>query len=230
VNLNFYRGVSSFNIFNQISLTLNFLFFGLYKGDFLQNIKSYSNILFCKKVNKINLFFNNLVYYETLYINLFKIKTYFKLKLKLKPLLNNNILKLISPTLVYTISVLLITWVILYIVIIIFYNYNLLLPNFINLNLVNLTILFFIISNSGNILDKGFTDFLVILNKINYNNLEYSYGSLNFQEKYFLKYENTYFLDKKCGDDWVSNYYLPGEYLFKNRFIEGYNNNLNKIN
>jgi len=55
-------------------------------------------------------------------------------------------------------------------------------------------------SNYGNIFEKNLIDFLIILNKINYNNLEGSYGSLNFQEKYFLKYENTYFQDKKCGE------------------------------
>jgi hypothetical protein len=229
-NLNFSKVTNSFNLFNQVLLTINFLFFGLYKRNFLQNIKSYNNILFTKKINKLNFFFNSFCYYETLFISLFKVKTHFQSTVKLKLSLNNNIFKLILQIITYATSIILITFFILYAIIIIFYNYSLFLPNFINFNLVNLTILFFIILNSNSIVDKGFIDFLVLLNKVNYNNLESSYGSLNFQEKYFLKYENTYFMDKKCSDDWVFNYYLPGEYFFKSRFINGFDNGLNKIN
>jgi hypothetical protein len=49
------------------------------------------------------------------------------------------------------------------------------------------------------------------------NNVNSSQSLLKIQEKYFLKYENTYFLDKKCSEAWLNNYYIPGTLFFKNR-------------
>jgi len=48
---------------------------------------------------------------------------------------------------------------------------------------------------------------------------------LKYQEKYFSKYEGTYFTDKKCSENWVNDYYLQGEVVFKSNLIENFFNN-----
>jgi hypothetical protein len=87
-----------------------------------------------------------------------------------------------------------------YLLVIIFYKYNLLLPNFLNFNLIGFTIFIFSIVVPNNLLEGLLIDFIILLNKINYNNLEYTQNLLKFQEKYFSKFEGTYFQDKKCGE------------------------------
>jgi hypothetical protein len=113
-------------------------------------------------------------------------------------------------------------FIVTYLLILIFYKYNLILPNFINFNLINLTTLIFSITTSGIILEKNLIEFLINLNRVNYNNINFNQNELKFQEKYFSKYEGTYFSDKKCSESWVLNYYIPSEYLFKGNKIENF--------
>jgi hypothetical protein len=66
--------------------------------------------------------------------------------------------------------------------------------------LVNITILLFSCINSGVALENLLSNFVILVAKVNYNNLDLIKTNLTVQEKYFSKYENTYFTDKKCGD------------------------------
>jgi len=89
----------------------------------------------------------------------------------------------------------------LYTIIIISYKYNFMLPGFVTFSLINLTVLIFSLVNSGTDLETLLNNFIFSVAKVNYNNLDSIKTNLSYQEKYFSKYENTYFTDKKCGED-----------------------------
>lgn len=118
----------------------------------------------------------------------------------------------------------------LYVLILFFYRFDVILPGFINFNLINVTFLLFSITNANLISSKDFIDFLSLVMRANYNNLSESRSSLNVQQKYFLKHESTYFLDKKCSESWVDGFYLPSEEFFYAKSFGGANDLRKSIN
>jgi hypothetical protein len=89
----------------------------------------------------------------------------------------------------------------LYLFNVVFYRSGLPIPEIFNFNLVGLTAFIFSLISSEVFLEKTAIKFLMVYMGGYYNSIESSTKSLKFQEKYFLKYENTYFLDKKCGEE-----------------------------
>jgi len=114
---------------------------------------------------------------------------------------NSAVLNKLVKVLINLVLFVMLVFIVFYLLVIIFYKYSLVIPNFINFNLINLTILLFSVTSSNTILDKNLIEFLIFLNKINMNGSESDQYFLKIQEKYFLKYENTYFLDKKCSEN-----------------------------
>lgn len=116
----------------------------------------------------------------------------------------------------------LVIFVLLYLLIIISYKCESILPNSLTLTLTNLTVILFSLYNSTTFMETSLVSFASSLVRSNYNNLETGTSPLKIQEKYFSKYENTYFTDKKCSDAWVNEYYLKGGYLFNGSRIEDF--------
>jgi hypothetical protein len=92
-------------------------------------------------------------------------------------------------------------FLLLYFLILIFYKLGMVIPRFINFDLIGLTLLLFSITNSHLLLSKEFVDFILMVSKAEYNSLNEPGHPLYFQQKYFLKHESTYFLDKKCSEN-----------------------------
>lgn len=89
----------------------------------------------------------------------------------------------------------------LYFLILVFYKFGIVIPDPINLNLIGLTLLLFSITNSHLISNREFIDFILMVSRVEYNNLNEPKSPLDFQQKYFLKHESTYFTDKKCSEN-----------------------------
>ena len=81
------------------------------------------------------------------------------------------------------------------------YNCEFVLPNFLSFSVISMTAFLFSFSTSGAALEGSLNNLLTSIVRINYNNLELTNSQLKIQETYFSKYENTYFMDKKCGED-----------------------------
>jgi hypothetical protein len=94
----------------------------------------------------------------------------------------------------------LVIFVFLYLLIIISYKCESILPNSLTLTLTNLTVILFSLYNSTTFMETSLVSFASSLVRSNYNNLETGTSPLKIQEKYFSKYENTYFTDKICSD------------------------------
>jgi hypothetical protein len=90
--------------------------------------------------------------------------------------------------------------VVLYILILISYKCEFILPSVLTLTITNVTVLLFSFYNSNLAIETSLLNFASSLIKVNYNNLEVGSTPLKVQEKYFSKYESTYFTDKKCSD------------------------------
>jgi hypothetical protein len=106
------------------------------------------------------------------------------------------ILRLFLTFILVVLSVILLS----YLLVLVFYRFDIVLPNILNFNLISTTVVLFSLTNSNLIGSKSFTDLLSIITKVNYNNIEESQGYADLQKKYFLKHESTYFLDKKCSE------------------------------
>jgi len=117
-------------------------------------------------------------------------------------------------------------FIVLYFSIIFSYKANTILPNFLSFTVTNMTIFFFSFVTSSTFLETQLIPLILSIIRVNYNNLEANTLILKFQEKYFSKLENTYFTDKKCNEAWVTDYYVPSDYLFKGRASENFYNNL----
>jgi len=91
-------------------------------------------------------------------------------------------------------------FVLLYLLTVISYRCESILPNSLILTVTNITVILFSLYNSTTFMETSLVNFVSSLVRSNYNNLEVGTSSLKVQEKYFSKYENTYFTDKKCSD------------------------------
>jgi hypothetical protein len=74
-----------------------------------------------------------------------------------------------------------------YFLVLVFYRFDLVLPNVLNFNLIGTTIMLFSLTNSNLIGSKSFTDLISVITKVNYNNVEESGGYTDLQKKIFLK-------------------------------------------
>jgi len=200
VKINFINPNPYFYVLNQLHLKIKFIFFGLFWESFLQNFKNLKVSLSFKNLNKINSFFLVFPQYESFFVSIFRVKTSIKTHLQFNPFFKIKELIVKLTHFNSFLKLILMLFLVSYAAIVFFYKCGAVIPNFLNINLINLTIILFAISNSNSILEKNFIDLMVFINKVNYNNLENIYGRLNFQEKYFLKYESTYFTDKKCSE------------------------------
>jgi hypothetical protein len=185
---------SNNNPINFISLivsNLKFLLFGFY-----------TQTLVASGLNKRSLN-GNTGDLESYSDNLFRITGLTKsnsLKTGVFMRLNNSSARSALGILGALVTPLIFLFVLLYILTIVSYSCTDILPNSLTLTLSNLTIILFSFYNSTTALETLLLKFSTSLVKVNYNNLETDTNPLKIQEKYFSKYENTYFTDKKCSE------------------------------
>jgi hypothetical protein len=133
-------------------------------------------------------------------------------------------------SLLYLLFIITLLMLSLYVLTLFFYKLDIVIPQFLNFNLINITFIFFSLTNSNLLSSKDFVDFLSLVTKANYNNLNESHSSLSIQQKYFLKHESTYFTDKKCSETWIDGFYLPSEEFFYAKSFWGTENPKKSIN
>lgn len=218
--------VSSNNVFLGFFQKSSYLFTLFFKGFYNQNLiknivntKKYSNNDLTREVNDSNLNFKK---YESLFISIMSVnKSNFlnnKSLLVIKTKFFRNILKLFF----FITTTLFIGFIFLYGLVVLTYKYNLILPKFISISVTNVIIFFFSFVISNTHIETQLIPTLLSIIRVNYNNLESNTLTLKVQEKYFSKFENTYFTDKKCSDVWVGDYYIPGYYLLEGRVLENF--------
>jgi hypothetical protein len=170
-------------------LYLSTLIFGFFGGKGVQTPN-----------NPISRSRSNLPNYDPLFSLFFRITTRSKLSNVLSLSLGFNKLRTILISIFSVTTVGLILMLSIYLLVLVFYKSEIILPSFLNFGLIGTTVFLFSLLNSNLLTDKNFIDFLISLTQVNYNNIEESQGTLNLQEKYFLKHESTYFTDKKCSE------------------------------
>jgi hypothetical protein len=210
--------------YKDLSFLIGMVLLGFYNKNIIKYF--FNNYSFNKSKNiytqtNQSIYFNN---YDFIFFNLNKVNKDILFTNNISVNLKNSPIKTIISfflKIIFSISFILLFF---YFIIFISYNYSFLLPHFGTFNLINLTILLFSLLNSGIVLENLVNNFIILITMVNYNNLDFIKTNLTTQEKYFSKYENTYFTDKKCGEGWVNSYYLPSEFLFKNSVIENFFN------
>jgi hypothetical protein len=179
------------NFFSLIISNLKFLLFGFY-----------TQTLVASGLNKRSLN-GNVGEVESYSDSLLRITGLTKsnsLKTSVFMKLNNSTAKGALGVLGALITPLIFLFVFFYILTIVSYSCTDILPNSLTLTLSNLTIILFSFYNSNTAVETSLLNFSTSLIKANYNNLETDTNPLKIQEKYFSKYENTYFTDKKCSE------------------------------
>jgi len=188
---------SSRGVINHLFSRIVTLLFGLFRSNSSKlNIKASPSLskdisyFFCADFYKYDLIFSYLTGFSNLLYN------NSRPNLLTRPNRTYQILRLLLLTLATILFIIFLS----YFLVLVFYKFDLVLPNILNFNLIGVTIMLFSLTNSNLIGSKSFTDLISIITKVNYNNVEESQGYTDLQKKYFLKHESTYFLDKKCGE------------------------------
>jgi hypothetical protein len=142
----------------------------------------------------------NFSHYESLLSLVFRISNFTGVSVGLTSSASSKGINFLIRSLLFFLSVTTFLMLSLYVLTLFFYKLDVVIPESLNLNLVNITFILFSFTNFNLLSSKDFVDFLSLVTKANYNNLNESHSSLSIQQKYFLKHESTYFSDKKCSE------------------------------
>ena len=177
---------------SQVFSFIEILFFGFYKC-YVRKISIYPNQNLMSKEANTQLTYMGIKKYSNSFLNFFTVQILKKLKLTL----NFKLLKFITTPLYLGIYI----FLILYVFILLSYKYEPFFPTTFSFKVQNFNFLLFTLVTSTSLIESSFIDFILSYTITNYNNIESGKSSLKIQEKYFSKYENTYFTDKKCGEN-----------------------------